>query len=152
MVMKNLFYRIFLMNPDRTLKTNHPSWAFVDKRKVDRFAISKGVYALMSWDDVDHHVLLGQLIDINEKGCGIYYIAEKNTDDESYPGKIRTIRIIGSFKMLEYKDSAVVYDKELIRYSSEKISVRRCGIKFDKNADTCKSILITDHSTTHTVS
>jgi hypothetical protein len=103
----------------------------LNNRKCGRDAIGKGVYALMSWNVLKNHFLLGQLIDINKVGCGIYYVADRSKLVNFLSQKTCKLRFIGSFKMFELKKNTVVYDNELIEHSTERISVRRCGVKFD---------------------
>jgi len=103
----------------------------LNNRKCDRFTIAKGVYALMSWRMVKDHFFLGQLIDINKEGCGIYYVADRSKADNFLLQKTCKLRFVGPFKMFELKENKVVHDNELIEYSTERISVRRCGIMFD---------------------
>lgn len=103
-----------------------------NQRKFERFVFDKGVvYALISWDELKEPVLMGQLIDINMEGCGIYYIIEKNTAITSLWKDTCKLRIISTLRMYELQKNTIVYDNELAQFSTEKISFRQCGIKFD---------------------
>jgi hypothetical protein len=104
----------------------------LNKRKLERFAIGKGVYALMPWKVLKDHFYLGELIDINKEGCGIYYVVDKSKAGNFFSQKTCKLRFIGSFKVFELNKNTVVYDDEIKEYSTEQISIRRCGIKFDE--------------------
>ena len=111
-----------------------------DNRKFDRIAIAKDIYALMSWKVLKDHFFLGQLIDINKEGCGIYYVADRSKLDNFLSQKNCKLRFIGPFKTFELKTNMVVYDNELIAHSTERISARRCGVRFDKFVKVSHSI------------
>jgi hypothetical protein len=119
--MKNIAYREFSQKPNIA----------PGNRKFDRFMIGKGVYALMSSKALKDQVLLGHLIDINKEGCGIYYVADRSTAGIFRLQKTCGLKFISASKAFELRVNKVVYDKELIQYSTDRISARRCGIKFD---------------------
>jgi hypothetical protein len=102
-----------------------------NNRKCKRFAIDKGVYAMMSWNEPEAQVVLGHVIDINKEGCGISYIAERSTAETFLMQKICKLKFISTLKVFELDKNTVLYDKELIAFSTDRISTRRCGIKFD---------------------
>jgi hypothetical protein len=122
MLMKNSAYLDISQKPRFTLIN----------RKFDRFVIGKDVYALMSWNGLKDHVFLGQLIDINKEGCGICYIADRSMAGTAFLQKSCKLKFISVSKTFELKENKVLYDNEIIQYSTERISVRRCGIKFDE--------------------
>jgi hypothetical protein len=101
-----------------------------DYRKFDRFMIGKVVYVLMSWPLYKDRFSLGQLVDINKEGCGISYFTEKSSPGIYRSLKTSKLKFISEFKIYELDENTVLYDDELIQYSSERISVRRCGVKF----------------------
>lgn len=103
-----------------------------NSRKFKRFTIDKGLYALMSWNAPEVQVVLGHVIDINKEGCGISYIAERNTAERFLLQKCCKLKFISTLKVFELEKNTVIYDKELIAFSTDRISTRRCGIKFDE--------------------
>jgi hypothetical protein len=115
-----------------------------NNRKCDRYAIAKGVYALMSWKMVKDHYFMGHLIDINKEGCRISFVTERSKAANFLSQKTCKLRFVGAFKMFELDENKVVHDNELIEYSTERISVRRCGIKFDDfvNSNNCFELLL----------
>jgi hypothetical protein len=100
-----------------------------DNRKFDRFAIGNVVYVLMSWPVHKDRFFLGQLVDINKEGCGISYFSERSTAGSFRFLKTCNLKFISKFKTYELDENTALYDVELIQYSTELISVRRCGIK-----------------------
>lgn len=113
------------------LDTVRKPYPALNRRKMDRFPIGNGIYALLSGKELRHPVLLGHLIDINKKGCGIYYVTDRSTEFELEMQKTCRLRIIGAFQMLEVRLNSVIYDNELIAYSTDQISVRQCGFQFE---------------------
>jgi hypothetical protein len=99
-------------------------------RKFDRFTFGKVVYVLMSWPEYKDRFSLGQLVDINKEGCGISYITERSTAGTFRVLKTCKLKLINGFKVFELDENKVHNNDELIQYSTEVISVRRCGIKF----------------------
>jgi hypothetical protein len=103
----------------------------LNKRQHDRFIIGKVLYVLMSWSKSENDVFLGQLLDFNKEGCGISYMTVRSAAESFLSQKTCKLRFIRPFKEFELRKNTVVYDNELIENSTERISVRRCGIKFD---------------------
>lgn len=101
-----------------------------DYRKYDRFVISKVVYVLMSCSVYNNRIFLGQLVDINKEGCGISYITERSMAGTFHVLNTCKLRFIAGLKIFGLDENTVLYDDEIIQYSSERISVRRCGVKF----------------------
>jgi hypothetical protein len=101
-----------------------------DYRKFDRFMICKVVYVLISWPLYKDRFSLGQLVDINKEGCGISYIMGRSTAGTLRSLKTCNLKFISEFKIYELDQNTALYDIELIEYSTNIISVRRCGIKF----------------------
>jgi len=129
-MMHDMLTEIF-MNHGKSLVANlNPSCAW-NKRRRDRFPIGKGIYALLSWKEQKNLVSLGHLIDINAEGCGIYYISDRSSSNTFQSQKGCKLRIISSCQMREFKNNIIVYDNELTEYSTDQISARRCGIKFE---------------------
>lgn len=121
LLMKNSEFPAMIITP--YIETNH--------RKTDRFAINTAdVCALMSWSGSHGFIFPVKLIDINKKGCGIHYLTEKMPSNViEYHAKCN-LKFFGRLDMLEIVDNTVIYDFEIKRYSTERISVRRCGIRF----------------------
>jgi hypothetical protein len=46
-------------------------YSTLDNRKIDRFPIDNGVYALLTFEEMNNHVSLVQLTDISQDGVGI---------------------------------------------------------------------------------
>ena len=106
-------------------------YAELDRRLRDRFKIDKTVYALISWNESEDQVFLGRLVDITTEGAAIYYMVDRNTLCPSILQKSCKLKIISKLKIFEFEKNTVIYDNEIMEYSTERISVRRCGIKFD---------------------
>jgi hypothetical protein len=103
-----------------------------NNRKFERFWAGKGVYALMSWQELHEHFLLGQMIDACKEGCGICYVADRSVAGAFRLQKTFRLRIFGACKMVDLKNNTVVYDNELTQYSTAQISARQCGITYGK--------------------
>ena len=101
-----------------------------NNRKCDRFSIGNGVYALVSWHQAENQILLGQLIDINEKGCGLSYVSDRNHAVKIQYQKKCRLKIVATYHVIELNENVVIYDHELPQYSTAAIAVRRCGIRF----------------------
>jgi hypothetical protein len=128
--MRNMPWKSFLENY-AILGNIQQAYIELNHRHHDRFAIDKNVYALMSWSTSKDHVFLGHLIDINKEGCGISYVTEKRMRATALLQKTCKLKLMSTLKIFELEKNTIVYDYELIEYSTERISVRRCGIKFD---------------------
>jgi hypothetical protein len=120
------------MLKDHTLirETTQESDCHDNNRKLDRFPIGNGIYALLSWKKLGNQFLLGHLIDINKEGCAFYYVSSRSNTETFRLQKNCKLKIFTGFKAIELKENTVVYDHELAQYSTAQISVRRCGIKF----------------------
>jgi hypothetical protein len=127
--MRDIFPKKF-MNYCAALEVDQKPFPMLNSRKLDRLPGVTGIYVLMSWKEVNDHILMGELIDINAEGCGISYVADRYACAAHHLQNTCRLRIIGAFKMVEIKKNAIVYDKELTAYSTDQISARRCGIKF----------------------
>jgi hypothetical protein len=122
------------------LENIQPPYIELNNRKCDRTAIGKVVYALMSRKELKDQFFLGQLIDINKEGCEIYYVTDRSKLYNFLSQKTCKLRFIGSSKTFELKTNTIVYDNELIALSTERISARRCGVKFDEFVKVSHSI------------
>jgi hypothetical protein len=109
------------------------------KRKQYRYPACKGVYALLCRHGHQGFDQMGQLIDISSGGFSFHYIIDRKYLHEPISNNLCRLRIFGAFKMFELERCLVIYDNELTKYSSEPISVRRCGIKFERLSLTRKT-------------
>jgi len=119
-----------LMKNGAYLDISQKAYIDPDYRKYDRFVIGKVVYVLMSWSAYKDCIFLGQLVDINKEGCGISYFTKKSTHGIYRSLKTSKLKFISEFKIYELDENTALYDVELMEYSTDQISVRRCGIKF----------------------
>lgn len=119
-----------LMQNGAYLDISQKPYIDLDNRKFNRLVIGKVVYVLMSWAAFKDCFVLGQLVDINKEGCGISYITERSTAGAFRVLKTCKLKFITGLKIFELIENTALYDDELIQYSSERISIRRCGIKF----------------------
>ncbi len=62
----------------------------------------------------------------------VYYITDRINACTLLSQKTCKLKFVCASKTFELQKNTVVYDNELIRYSSERISARRCGIMFDE--------------------
>jgi hypothetical protein len=150
----NDIFQRMLINYSSVLENVQKPHPALNNRKLDRIPIVTGVYVLISWKELENHISMGQLIDINGQGCAFSYVADKSTPVACRLQKNCKLRIIGPFKMVELKKNVVVYDIELSDYSTAQISTRRCGIQFESEKISCKretEVECDNHSTTHTV-
>ncbi len=115
----------------KTLDSHIKPYSGFIHRKHARVRIGNGVNVLLSWDRLKDYVFPGHLIDINNGGCGIYYLADRGKAGEFHSLKTCKLKFFSAFKAFELRKNTVIYDNELIQYSTDKISARRCGIKFD---------------------
>ena len=129
--MRNIPSKMFMEN-STVLKNTLQPYIELNNRNCERFAVGLDVYALMSWNELKDHDFLGHLIDINKEGCGIYYITDRINACTLLSRKTCKLKFVCASKTFELQKNTVVYDNELIRYSSERISARRCGIMFDE--------------------
>ena len=101
-----------------------------EMRKLKRFKAEGGVFAALIRPEGS--IVVGKIMDFSRGGLGIRYLAaEKIGEGPSLveifdPGSIRRNR----FK------SMVIHDSEISEESSDSLSVRRCGIKFEQR---CRS-------------
>ena len=130
-LMSGTFLEMLAINSSASENIQKPD-SVLNNRKFPRFPAGKGVYALISWKEMQDHFLLGQIIDAGKEGCGICYVADRSTAGAFQSQKTCRLRIIGAFKMVDLMKNMVVYDTELIQYSTAKISVRQCGITYGK--------------------
>ncbi len=119
-----------LKNNNINLETSMSQDWIDNNRKYDRFPIGDGIYALLSWKKMDNQILLGHLIDINRNGCALCYVSSRSNAEKIQSQKNCKLKLVSAFDVIELKENTVVYDHELIQYSTAKISVRRCGIQF----------------------
>jgi hypothetical protein len=128
--MRNIAWKSFLENY-AILGNIQQTYNALNNRHHDRVKVGKNVYALMSWNTSKDQVFLGHLIDINKEGCGISYVTERKMRGTALLQKTCKLKFMSTLKMFELEMNTIIYDYELIEYSTERISARRCGIKFD---------------------
>ena len=104
----------------------------VNHRKLDRFPVGNGVYALLSWETTGKQFMLGHLPDINRDGCGILFITERSSSVPFHQQKPYRLQLMGGGAMMELRKASIVYDREIKRYSTDRLCARRCGILFDQ--------------------
>lgn len=129
--MSNLLSKL-LIRQDRFSHVAEKPEHFVNRRKLERFPVGSSIYVLLSWNTTGKQFLLGHLTDINEKGCGICYITDRCTTVPFCKQKPYRLQLMGGCEMFELRATSVVYDYEMKEFSSDRLSARRCGIRFDK--------------------
>ncbi len=58
------------------------------------------------------------MINITEKGCGINCLVDKRISFDFHTQDTCELKVIGSSRMFDLPENMVVYDNELVQYSS----------------------------------
>lgn len=128
----NILSELLMKNTEIPARLHAP-YIEINHREIERVAThAADVYALMSWGGSHGFIFPVQLIDINRKGCGIYYVTEKLPLNVLDSHEKCDLKFVSLAKMFELADNKVIYDFEIAAYSTERISVRRCGIRFNE--------------------
>lgn len=108
---------------------------FAERRKHRRFRVQNGAFAALSY----RFTTLGQIMDIGRGGLSFRYVASE--DESNGSSELRILLTDGSFSF-DRVPFARIWDLAIpVEFSFGCITMRHCGIQFQKLTDNQKSHL-----------